>query len=131
MKTRFIAVIAALLVLASLGLLVACSGSNSSPTSTMGTVNVSVSDPPTCAAPSGSYQHIYVTIRDVKIHQNANAGPNDSGWVDLTPNLSAAPQQVDMLGIANNNCFLAMLGSQVALEGRKLPADPHFPRRQL
>ena len=116
MKTRIFPVLATLLVLASIGLLLACSGGNSSQTSTMGTVSTTVSDPPTCAAPSGSYQHVWLTIKDVKIHQSANAGPNDSGWVDLTPNLSAAPQQVDMLAIANNNCFLATLGSQVALE---------------
>jgi hypothetical protein len=82
----------------------------------MGTVNLTVSDPPTCAAPSGPYSHVYVTIRDVKIHQSANAGANDSGWIDLTPNLGSAPMQVDLLGLANNQCFLATLGSQVELQ---------------
>jgi hypothetical protein len=82
----------------------------------MGTVNLTVSDPPTCAAPSGPYSHVYVTIRDVKIHQSASANANDSGWIDLTPNLSSTPMQIDLLGIANNQCFLATLGSQVELQ---------------
>jgi hypothetical protein len=51
-----------------------------------------------------------VTITDVTIHQSANASDNDSGWVDLTPNLHNNPAQVDLLGVANQ-CFLAMLGS--------------------
>jgi hypothetical protein len=52
-------------------------------------------------------------VADVKIHQSASAGANDAGWVDLTPNLT--PTQIDMLGTANTTCFLASLGSNVAL----------------
>jgi hypothetical protein len=118
MKTRFFAVVGTLLVLALLGVFVACSGSKTLQSqNSMGTVNVSVSDPPTCSASTGGgYSHVWVTIKDVKIHQSASAGANDAGWVDLTPNLSSAPQQVDLLGIANNTCFLAMLGSNVELQ---------------
>jgi len=88
--------------------LVGCGGSS---TTRMATVNVSVSDPPTCAAPKGPYAHVYVTITDVLIHQSSGANANDSGWVDLTPNLKNSPAQVDMLGLADSQCFLAMLGS--------------------
>jgi len=59
----------------------------------------------------GSFDHIYVTITDVSIHTSANAGNSDAGWVDLTPNLNSAPQQVDLLNIPTNGCFLAMLGT--------------------
>ena len=75
-----------------------------------GTVNVSMSDPATCAAPTGPYRHVYVTITDVLIHQSASASSNDPGWKDLTPKLKDNPVQVDLLGVANQ-CFLAMLGS--------------------
>jgi hypothetical protein len=69
-------------------------------------------DPPTCSSSTGGiYSHVYVTISDVKIHQSSSAGPNDSGWVDLTPTLASAPQQVDLLALGGNNCFLATLGS--------------------
>ena len=117
MKPKNLAIIALLLAVVSVAVLIACGGgtkTSSSPTT--GTVNLSISDPPTCAAPSGPYSNVWVTIKDVKIHQSSSAGPNDSGWIDLTPNLSAKPIQVDLLGIANNTCFLAMLGSQVELQ---------------
>lgn len=116
MKTRLLVVSAIAFVLATLAIFNGCSGGKSTTTSNMGTVNLTVSDPPTCAAPSGPYSHVYVTIRDVKIHQSANAGANDPGWVDLTPNLSSAPMQVDLLGLASNKCFLATLGSKVELQ---------------
>jgi len=88
------------------------SNSNGMPT----TVNISVSDPHTCAGPSGPFSHIYVTITDVEIHPSSSAGPNDPGWVDLTPNLKNNPQQVDLLAQANNQCFLASLGSTTQLQ---------------
>jgi len=40
-----------------------------------GAVNLSLSDPPTCSAPSGPYSHIFVTVTDVKIHTSGCAGP--------------------------------------------------------
>jgi Domain of unknown function (DUF4382) len=94
-----------ILLIPGIILLIGCS-SGSQP----GTVNVSLSDPPTCMAPHGPYLHLYVTVSDVQIHQNADASSNDSGWVDLTPGLQNNPVQVDLLGTANQ-CFLATLGS--------------------
>ena len=79
-------------------------------------VNVRVSDPTTCSGPKGAFSHIYVTITDVQINANASAGKNDSGWMDLTPSLSQSPQQVDLLGQASNQCFLATLGATTALQ---------------
>ncbi|HET9099735.1 MAG TPA: DUF4382 domain-containing protein, partial [Acidobacteriaceae bacterium] len=52
----------------------------------------------------------------VKASTNANAPDNDPSFVDLTPNLSSSPMQVNLLGQANNQCFLAMLGSKVELQ---------------
>jgi uncharacterized protein DUF4382 len=79
-------------------------------------VNVRLSDPATCSGPQGPFSHIYVTITDVQINASASAGDNDSSWIDLTPALSGNPRQVDLLGQANNQCFLATLGSMVALQ---------------
>jgi hypothetical protein len=79
-------------------------------------VNVTVSDPATCSAPQGAFSHIYVTITDVQINASASAGDSDPGWIDLTPSLQQNPQQVDLLGQANNQCFLAMLGSTSELQ---------------
>jgi hypothetical protein len=91
-----------------------CSGNSSS--SQTGFANTSVSDPATCSAPSGPYSHVFVTVTDVKIHKSANAGLNDSGWIDLTPNLQSSPQQVDLLAQASTECFLAMLGSKTEIQ---------------
>ena len=55
-------------------------------------------------------------MTDVAIHTSANAGPGDSGWVDLTPKLKNGPQQVDLLSQASTECFLAMLGSKTELQ---------------
>lgn len=98
-----------LLVLTALFLL-ACGGSSP------GTVNLSLSDPPTCMAPQGPYMHVYVTVQDVQIHQSATASNNDAGWVDLAPQLKDNPVQVDLLG-TSNQCFLAMLGSAAIQPG--------------
>ncbi len=95
----------------------ACSGGSSkTTTSGMATVNVRLSDPATCQAPTGPFSHVYVTITDVQANVSSTAGSNDSGWVDLTPNLSKSPQQIDLLGQANNQCFLASLGDAQQLQ---------------
>lgn len=79
-------------------------------------ITTAISDPPTCAAPRGPYSHVFVTVTDVKIHTSASAGPNDSGFVDLTPNLKNSPQQVDLLAQGSTECFLATLGSKVEIQ---------------
>ena len=97
--------------------LAGCSGGGStSPSSPTGFVNTSVSDPPTCSAPSGPYSHVFVTVTDVKIHSSSDAGANDSGWIDLVPDLKNSPKQVDLLAQASTECFLAMLGSKKEIQ---------------
>jgi hypothetical protein len=99
---------------------VACGGSSSTTTASssagMSTANVMLSDPATCAGPSGPFAHVYVTITDVQANTNSNASGNDSSWTDLTPNLSSQPRQIDLLGQANNQCFLATLGATQQLQ---------------
>jgi hypothetical protein len=110
------------LMLAGLGvtgaIVVGCSNGNSpSQTATpMAKVSVMVSDPATCMAPNGPFAHVYVTVSDIKVHTSASAADSDPGWTDLTPSLSAAPQQIDLLGLANNQCFLATLGAVQELQ---------------
>ncbi len=94
----------------------ACSSMSGTLSSGMATVNTMVSDPATCQAPDGPYSHVYVTITDVQANTSSSAGPNDSGWVDLTPSLSKSPKQIDLLGQANNKCFLASLGDSQQLQ---------------
>jgi len=93
-----------------------CNSGSHSTSSAPAMVNVAVSDPATCSGPQGPFSHIFVTITDVQINASTSAGDNDPGWIDLTPNLAQSPQQVDLLGQANNQCFLAMLGSAMELQ---------------
>src|ERR1700760_4952439 len=103
---------------------VACnSGSSSTPpaspsssSSSTGSASVMVSDPATCSGPSGPFAHVFVTITGVQANVSSNAGDNDSGWINLTPNLSSQPKQIDLLGQANNQCFLATLGDTQQLQ---------------
>src|SRR5215470_10228668 len=81
-----------------------------------GMVKVVVSDPATCSGPQGTISHVYVTITDVEIHSSSSAGPNDPGWIDLTPGLKQNPMQVDLMAQANNQCFLATLGSAMEIQ---------------
>lgn len=99
--------------------LTSCSSGNSTSASGTGMAKVSISDPATCAGPNGPFAHVYVTIVDVQANLSANAGDNDSGWKDLTPSLSAQPKQIDLLGQANNQCFLATLGDAQQLQAGK------------
>jgi hypothetical protein len=103
-------------LLAAALVVVACSTSTSGTTSGMATVNVMLSDPATCEAPNGPYSHVYVTVTDVQANVSSSASSTDSGWADLTPSLSASPKQIDLLGQANNQCFLATLGDTQQLQ---------------
>jgi Domain of unknown function (DUF4382) len=103
-------------------LVVACSSGNSGapPAATATTTaNVMLSDPATCSGPSGPFAHVYVTITDVTANISSSAGDGDSGWTDLTPGLSSQPKQIDLLGQANNQCFLATLGDTQQLQAGK------------
>src|SRR5579864_153173 len=113
------AILCAVAVVCGGGLfLLSCGGGGSHPmnSSAPAMINVAVSDPATCSGPQGPFSHIYVTITDVQINASSSAGDNDPGLIDLTPNLQQNPQQVDLLGQTNNQCFLAMLGSAVELQ---------------
>ena len=61
----------------------------------MGTVQVTVSDPPNCTS---NISHVWITVTDVMAHTSASASPNAAGWQDLTPQLSlSSPKQIDLL----------------------------------
>jgi hypothetical protein len=80
-------------------------GTGGSGSTTTGPVTITVLDPPTCASPRGTFNHIYVSISGVQLNPDANATASSSGWVDVAPSLSTAPKQVDMfnLGTALGN----------------------------
>jgi len=93
------------------GILVSCSGGSSNMVSGMGTVNVSMSDPPSCMPPNGQFTHVYVTVRSVQAHISTTADDNSSGWQELAPQLASAPMQIDLFSKPQTTCILAQLGS--------------------
>ncbi len=109
-------------------IIISCGGGSSSMvTPGMATINVSISDPPSCAvptsgataalaggtaAPAGTFSSVFVTIRSIQAHTSASADNNSSGWQELAPQLVSAPVQVDLLNLpANGQCLLEQLGS--------------------
>lgn len=108
------------LVVAIALIVVSCGGGATSMQSlASGTVILSISDPPSCAAPAGaaamppgSFSDVWVTIVSVKAHISATADATAPGWQELAPQLNSAPMQVDLLRLPNSGqCLLAQLGS--------------------
>lgn len=65
-------------------------GSGSAPT---GTLNVSMTDSPACG-----FDHVYVTVNQVRVNASSAAADNDSGWSDIT---LATPRKIDLLSLTN------------------------------
>lgn len=111
--------------LIGLGLLVAglaaCGGSGTTPAN--GTLKLAMTDAPACG-----YDHVYVTVNKIRVHQSASAdGSELVGWREL--NIPA--QRIDLLSLTNG--VLQELGSmplpagtyqQVRLVLADNPANP-------
>ncbi|HDR9158415.1 TPA: DUF4382 domain-containing protein [Burkholderia vietnamiensis] len=83
--------------------LAACGGGDGGSTQT-GTLHVAMTDAPSCG-----FDHVYVTVSQVRVNANANASDNDAGWSTVA---LATPQKIDLLSLTNG--VLADLG-QTAL----------------
>ena len=77
----------------------------------MGTVSVSLSDPPSCMPPVDNILHVWITVRSVQAHTSATAAENSAGWHELAPQLASAPMQIDLFSKPDTRCVLAQLGS--------------------
>ena len=49
--------------------------------------------------PACGYDHVYVTVDSVKVHQSASAGENDPRWYPIT--LPSLPKRIDLLELRN------------------------------
>lgn len=87
-----------------------------------GTLRLAMTDAPSCG-----YQHVYVTVTKIRVHQSTTAGVDDAGWSEL----NIPPQRIDLLGLTNG--VLQELGSlplpagtyqQVRLVLADNPANP-------
>jgi hypothetical protein len=97
----------------AIALMVTCSGTTTpmQTNNAMGTINVSMSDPPSCAGSSGTFAHVFITVQSVMAHTSATADANSTGWQELAPQLATQPMQIDLFSTAQTNCVLAQLGS--------------------
>jgi hypothetical protein len=68
-----------LVAITSLGL-VACGGGSSADNNSnnTGTLNVSLTDNPACGM-----DHVYVTVKEVKVHSSSTAKDSDAGWYSV------------------------------------------------
>jgi uncharacterized protein DUF4382 len=104
--------LAVVAIFAIAGIIVSCSGGSSNTMGpATGTVNVTMSDPPSCMPPNGQFTHVYVTVRSVQAHISATADDNSPGWQELAPQLASAPMQIDLFSKPQTTCVLAQLGS--------------------
>lgn len=92
-----------------------CGGSSSTMSSQTANIRVTLTDPPSCKFPAGTFDHVYVSIRSVQAHTSTTAGDNDPGWQELAPQLNSTPMQIDLFSASSNTCLLTALGSNSAL----------------
>lgn len=84
--------------------LVGCGGGDGGSSTQTGTLHVAMTDAPSCG-----FDHVFVTVSQVRVNASSNAGDNDAGWSTIT---LATPQKIDLLSLTNG--ALADLG-QTAL----------------
>jgi hypothetical protein len=75
--------------------LAACGGGGGGIGGTGGTLSVSLTDAPSCG-----YEHVYVTVQKVRVHQSATAADTDSGWSEVTVDAPNG-RRVDLLTLQN------------------------------
>ena len=81
-----------LATVAAAATLVACGGSGSS-ASADGTLKLAMTDSPGCG-----YDHVYVTVSKIRIHNSATATDSSSGWREI---VVSPAQRVDLLRLTN------------------------------
>ncbi|WP_334067436.1 DUF4382 domain-containing protein [Burkholderia cepacia] len=85
-------------------ILAGCGGGDDGGGTQTGTLHVAMTDAPSCG-----FDHVHITVSQVRVNANANAADNDAGWSTVS---LATPQKIDLLSLTNG--VLADLG-QTAL----------------
>jgi hypothetical protein len=101
----------AALLLGSLALLAGCGGGDSDTTVTAstGTLKLSITDAPACG-----YDNVFITVKEVRVHQSEDAVDGDEGWQTIP--VIDAPKRIDLLELTNG--VLEELGQAVLPAGK-------------
>jgi len=76
--------VAGVCLIFGIALMVSCTGKTTATVQNgMGTVNVSISDPPSCSGKTGTIAHVFVTVRSVQAHTSGSPTPDEAGWQEL------------------------------------------------
>jgi hypothetical protein len=78
-------------MLSSQALLSGCGGGDS--TSSTGTLSVAMTDAPACG-----YEHVFVTVEKVRVHESADAEEGDGGWHEIVVDPA---KRIDLLTLTN------------------------------
>ncbi|MBA5636268.1 DUF4382 domain-containing protein [Duganella sp. LX20W] len=68
-------------------------GGSTAPTTTLGTLTVSLTDAPSCG-----FDAVNVTVNKVRVNQSATASDTDAGWTDITLNPA---RKINLLNLTN------------------------------
>ncbi|HXD39918.1 MAG TPA: DUF4382 domain-containing protein [Ramlibacter sp.] len=74
-------------------MMAACGGGGGSAASTDGSLRVALTDAPSCG-----FDHVFVTVEQVRVHQSASAADSDAGWTDI--NITPA-RKIDLTTLTN------------------------------
>jgi Domain of unknown function (DUF4382) len=113
-KSRLFQWVGSALSASVVSLLAACGGGSdydSTPApsaAATGTLRVALTDAPACG-----FDHVYVTVERVRVHQTSSANDNDAGWSEVVLNPA---QRIDLLGLTNG--VLAELGQTPLVAGQ-------------
>lgn len=80
----------AAVLVAGLALLSGCGGDDGTST---GTLKLSITDQPACG-----YEHVFITVEKVRVHQSETADDNDAGWQEI---VVVPAERIDLLALTN------------------------------
>jgi hypothetical protein len=95
------------LAAAGLAFILSACGGGGGGTSGTGTLQMSLTDAPACG-----YDHVYVTISQLGVHQSGSASDSDAGWVEIP----VTPQRIDLLSLQNG--VMTTLGTTPLAAGK-------------
>jgi hypothetical protein len=96
-------------LLAGFALLSGCGGGGGDASTSTGTLALSMTDAPACG-----YDHVYITVEEVLVHQSADAQEDDAGWQQIP--IVDGPKRIDLLELTNG--VLEYLGQAVLPAGK-------------